>query len=76
MNNIRTLFRQWSLVWQDPFSILPLTAINEVDILVIDVGYFEIKNSSFILKEAFSPYTKEFIQNNTAANLIVASDFN
>lgn len=54
---------------------LPLTAMNEVDILVTDVGYFEINNGSFILKEAFSPYTKEFIQNNTTANLIVASDF-
>ena len=54
---------------------LPLTAKGEVDILVTDVGYFEIKDGSFILKEAFAPYTKEFIMENTTANLIVASDF-
>jgi len=54
---------------------LPLTAKNEVNYLVTDVGFFEIKNSSFILKEAFSPYTAEFIKENTEANLIISDDF-
>ena len=54
---------------------LPLTALNEVDILVTDVGYFEINGGSFIVKEAFAPYTLDFIKENTTANLVVAPDF-
>lgn len=54
---------------------LPLTAQNEVDILVTDVGYFEIAGGSFILKEAFAPYTAEFIRESTKANLVIADDF-
>ncbi|MDC7125453.1 MAG: 3-oxoacid CoA-transferase subunit B [Spirochaetales bacterium] len=54
---------------------LPLTAQKEVDILVTDVGYFEIKDGAFILKETFAPYTADFVKENTEANLIVAEDF-
>lgn len=54
---------------------LPLTAANEVDILVTDVGYFEITKGKFVLKETFAPYTKEFVMENTEADLIVATDY-
>lgn len=54
---------------------LPLTAQNEVDILVTDVGYFEIAGGAFILKEAFAPYTAEYIQENTSANLEISPDY-
>lgn len=54
---------------------LPLTAKKEVNILVTDVGYFEIRDGAFVVKEAFAPYTLDFIRENTAANLVVAPDF-
>ncbi|MDC7227515.1 MAG: 3-oxoacid CoA-transferase subunit B [Spirochaetales bacterium] len=54
---------------------LPLTALNEVDILVTDVGYFEIKDGAFVLKETFAPYTAEFVQESTTANLVIAPDY-
>ena len=54
---------------------LPLTAENEVDILVTDVGYFEIKDGAFVLKETFAPYTAEFVQESTTANLVIADDY-
>jgi len=54
---------------------LPLTAQKEVDILVTDVGYFEIKDGSFVLKESFAPYTAEFIQESTTAKLVIPPDY-
>lgn len=54
---------------------LPLTAQKEVDILVTDVGYFEIKDGAFVLKETFAPYTAEFVQDSTTANLVIAPDY-
>lgn len=54
---------------------LPLTAQKEVDILVTDVGYFEIKNGAFVLKETFAPYTAEFVKESTSANLVIAQDY-
>ncbi len=53
---------------------LPLTAQNEVDVLVTDVGYFEISDGAFVLKEIFKPYTEDFILENTKANIVIAED--
>lgn len=55
---------------------LPLTAVAEVDILVTDVAYFEIKDNKFILKETFAPYTKEYVLETAGdADVEVAADF-
>ncbi|MBI9107035.1 MAG: 3-oxoacid CoA-transferase subunit B [Spirochaetales bacterium] len=54
---------------------LPLTAQNEVNILITDLGHFEIRDNTFILKEAFSPYDEDFIASSTEADLIIAPDF-
>jgi acetate CoA/acetoacetate CoA-transferase beta subunit len=53
---------------------LPLTAMKEVDIVVTDVGYFEVADNAFVLKECFSPYTPEWIKEHTDADLRVAPD--
>jgi acetate CoA/acetoacetate CoA-transferase beta subunit len=53
---------------------LPLTAKNEVNYVVTDVGFFEIKDNSFVLKEVFAPYTVEFVTENTDADIVVADD--
>ncbi len=54
---------------------LPLTAVAQVDYLVTDVGVFKIEDGKFILKEAFSPYTAEFIMETSEAEIEVAEDF-
>jgi len=54
---------------------LPLTAKNEVDVLVTDVGYFEIANGAFVLKETFAPYSVDYILENTEANIVVSEDY-
>jgi acetate CoA/acetoacetate CoA-transferase beta subunit len=54
---------------------LPLTAVNQVDYLVTDVAFFEIKNNQFILKEVFEPYTAEFVMEHTEADVVKADDF-
>ena len=53
---------------------LPLTAGNEVDYVVTDVGFFEVGEDTFIMKEFFKPYTLEYILENTDADITVASD--
>lgn len=53
---------------------LPLTAKQQVNYVVTDIGFFEIKDNSFILKEVFAPYTAEFIIENTDADIIIADD--
>ncbi len=53
---------------------LPLTAANEVDIVVTDVGYFSFQGGKFLLKEYFAPYTPEWILEHTDADVIVAQD--
>jgi 3-oxoacid CoA-transferase B subunit len=54
---------------------LPLTAKEEVNIVVTDLGVFEIKNDKFILKECFKPYNKDFIIKSTDADIVVSDDF-
>lgn len=53
---------------------LPLTAERGVDIVVTDVGYFEVKGSHFVLSEYFEPYTPGWIVEHTDADVQVAPD--
>lgn len=53
---------------------LPLTAAGEVDFVVTDLGLFEVKQGHFLLRECFAPYTPEWIQERTQADIAVADD--
>jgi acetate CoA/acetoacetate CoA-transferase beta subunit len=52
---------------------LPLTAAHEVDIVVTDLGLFEVMGGRFHLRECFAPYEPEWIMERTDAR-IVADD--
>jgi 3-oxoacid CoA-transferase B subunit len=52
---------------------LPLTAAREVNLVVTDVGYFEVMGDKFYLIEYFDPYTPEWIQEHTDADVVVMS---
>ncbi len=52
---------------------LPLTAAHEVDLVVTDVGYFEVMGGAFRLLEWFAPYTPEWIRERTDADIEVMS---
>lgn len=54
---------------------LPLTAIHEVDYVVTDLGFFEVRDGKFLLWECFPPYTPEFVISSTDADIILADDF-
>lgn len=51
---------------------LPLTAFGRVHIVVTDLGYFEVLDGAFRLLEWFEPYTPEWIQSKTDADVVVA----
>ncbi|TFG84511.1 MAG: 3-oxoacid CoA-transferase subunit B [Spirochaetales bacterium] len=51
--------------------ILPLTAVHEVNIVVTDVGFFEVMGGKFHLIEYFRPYTPEWIIAHTDADIVV-----
>lgn len=53
---------------------LPLTAAHEVDMVVTDLGVFEVKGGRFHLAECFEPYTPEWIQERTDADIVVKND--
>lgn len=53
---------------------LPLTAAAEVDVVVTDLGYFEVAEGSFVLKECFAPYSVDDIIDNTDARITVSPD--
>jgi 3-oxoacid CoA-transferase B subunit len=53
---------------------LPLTAAAEVDVVVTDLGYFEVAEGSFVLKEHFAPYSVDDIIDNTDARITVSPD--
>jgi 3-oxoacid CoA-transferase B subunit len=53
---------------------LPLTAAREVDYVVTDVGFFEVLNGAFVLREYFRPYTVDFILEKTDADVVVDKD--
>jgi len=50
---------------------LPLTARGEVDIIVTDLGMFEVRDGSFVLKEYFAPATPQWIVENTGADVLI-----
>ena len=53
---------------------LPLTALHEVNIVVTDLGVFEVLGGRFHLAEYFAPYTPEWIQKHTDADIIVKNN--
>ncbi|MBF0543281.1 MAG: 3-oxoacid CoA-transferase subunit B [Candidatus Riflebacteria bacterium] len=53
---------------------LPITAVHEVNTVVTDLGVFEVLGGRFHLAECFTPYTPEWIQKNTDADIIVKND--
>ncbi len=53
---------------------LPLTAGNAVNYVVTDLGFFEIADGKFILREYFAPYTVEYILSNTDADIVIPDD--
>lgn len=53
---------------------LPLTAAGEVNYVVTDLGFFEVAGGRFRLLEAFEPYTPEWIQAHTDADLEIPAD--
>ena len=53
---------------------LPLTAVHEVNIVVTDLGVFQVMGGRFHLTECFAPYTPEWIQQRTDADIIVKND--
>ncbi|MBI1753076.1 MAG: 3-oxoacid CoA-transferase subunit B [Acidobacteria bacterium] len=53
---------------------LPLTAVHEVDLVVTDLGLFEVRDGRFILRECFEPYTPEWIQARTDADVVIPED--
>jgi len=53
---------------------LPLTAREQVNYVVTDVGFFEIKDNKYILKEVFAPYTTDFVVEKTDADIEIADD--
>lgn len=50
---------------------LPLTAVKEVNYVMTDVGFFEIRDCKFVLKEFFTPYSVDFILSTSDADIIV-----
>ena len=53
---------------------LPLTAAKEVNLVVTEVGMFEIQDGKFHLKECFAPYTPEWILEKTDADIHVDAE--
>jgi acetate CoA/acetoacetate CoA-transferase beta subunit len=53
---------------------LPLTAKGEVNYVMTDLGLFEVADNRFVLKEAFAPYTPEWIVEKTDADVVIAAD--
>jgi 3-oxoacid CoA-transferase B subunit len=53
---------------------LPLTAAREVDMVVTDLGLFVVRGGRFHLREAFAPYTPEWVKEKTDADVVIDSD--
>jgi 3-oxoacid CoA-transferase B subunit len=53
---------------------LPLTAVREVNLVVTDLGLFEVMGDRFFLREYFEPYTPAWIQERTDAQIVIAND--
>ncbi|MCE1196628.1 hypothetical protein LWX53_09055, partial [bacterium] len=50
------------------------TAIHEVDYVVTDLGFFEMRDGKFVLWECFPPYTQEYIAASTDADVVPADE--
>lgn len=53
---------------------LPLTAVREVNLVVTDLGLFEVMGDRFFLREYFEPYTPAWIQERTDAQIVIPND--
>lgn len=53
---------------------LPLTALHAVDVVVTDMGYFEITPDGFLMKEIAPGVTIAEVKAATAGNLIITPD--
>ncbi len=53
---------------------LPLTAVREVNLVVTDLGLFEVMGDRFFLREYFEPYTPEWIRERTDAEIVIPND--
>lgn len=53
---------------------LPLTAVGVVNMVVTEMGVFDIKDGRFVVREYNSNYTLEEIQKNTEAELVIPKD--
>ncbi|BDU78553.1 3-oxoacid CoA-transferase subunit B [Mesoterricola sediminis] len=51
---------------------LPLTAAREVDLVVTDLGLFEVREGRFLLRECLGPHPPEWILARTDADIEVA----
>ena len=51
---------------------LPLTAAKEVDLVVTDLGLFEVRGDRFHLMECFAPYTPEWVKEKTDADVVIS----
>jgi acetate CoA/acetoacetate CoA-transferase beta subunit len=53
---------------------LTLTAVREVNLVVTDLGMFEVMGGRFFLREYFEPYTPEWIKARTDAEIVIPND--
>ena len=53
---------------------LPLTALHEVNMVVTDLGVFQVLGGRFHLTECFAPYTPAWIRQHTDADIVVKND--
>lgn len=53
---------------------LPLTAVGVVNMVVTEMGVFDIRDGHFVVREYNSNYTLEEIQKNTEAELVIPKD--
>jgi acetate CoA/acetoacetate CoA-transferase beta subunit len=53
---------------------LPLTAIHEVDYVVTDLGFFEVRGGKFVLWECFPPFSADFVMASTDADVVLADE--
>lgn len=53
---------------------LPLTAENEVDLIITEMGVIEVTKDGLVLKEINPEYSVEDIKNATEAELIISDD--
>jgi acetate CoA/acetoacetate CoA-transferase beta subunit len=51
---------------------LPLTAAGRVELVVTDLGMFQVADDRFLLTECFEPYDPEWIRASTDADVAVA----